>query len=224
VSATQFKYVRYGQRGTWPSAVARAIGATIPAVVVAACLSLASYPWSQYGPHSPVMQRALLTEEPANAAGSVSFGASVIWRLVEAGGGVEIVGNIDIPLEDTRIALAFRKNADETLPASNIVELRTSVSRPGEAVSAVGGLVVKGAPDAPGVLLLGSVADMGDGLFWIGLSPVPSDVAFNMQVLATGQFFDLSLTYSSGKQATLTFEKGRSGYPIFQNAVAAWIR
>ncbi len=197
----------------------------ILAIVVALVIGSAGYVWSQRDTYALVAQKAVLYEGNPGDQAAASFGASVVWRLAkDAAGGAKIVGNLAIPAEGTRIDLTIRKNTDQTLPMSHIVELQTfpPANFPDRTITGVGALVVKTTPDEVGTPLAGVVADAGDGLFWIGLYPDQSK--FNMRLLATGNFFDLPLVYRSGEKAKLTFEKGHSGYPLFQSAVAAWSR
>ena len=115
----------------------------------------------------------------------------------------------------------MRKNDDSAVEASHVIEVVTSSPRdfPDRAVGDIGRLVVKVGPEAEGVPLISEVAKISDGVFWIGLSAVPSDTNVNLRLLALGAFFDLPLTYKSGQHATLTFEKGRTGVAVFEDAL-----
>jgi hypothetical protein len=122
--------------------------------------------------------------------------------------------------------LSLHKNTDATLPASHLLEIVTSTPRdfPDKAVTEIGKLVVKLAPEAEGAELIGDVAQISDGVFWMGLSAKPTDTNVNLRLLELGNFFDLPLTYKSGQHATLTFEKGRTGTAAFKQAIAAFRR
>lgn len=196
-------------------------------LLISALVGMIGFAWAQRGVFYRVAQTAILTEQddahPRSAENRIE--ASVGWRFVANGAaGPELVANFDIPATGANIRLSMRKNTDATLPASHIIEVTTSPPRdfPGKAVTEVGQLVVKLAPEAEGVPLIGDVAEISDGIFWIGLSAVPSDTEVNLRLLTLGAFFDLPLTYKSGQHATLTFEKGRTGVASFEQALAAF--
>jgi hypothetical protein len=174
-------------------------------------------------------QRAVLYEEPldaaAAAAGVIAINASVTWSYEPNGiNGPEIVGNIQVPERALKIRVAIRRNTDDTLPASHIVEVVTDTPTgfPGGAVRDVPRIVFKPSEDARGQPLIGASARVANGFFWIALSGVDSDVRNNLSLLKDRIWIDLPLVYQSGQRAILTFEKGAAGEQVFERALTAW--
>jgi hypothetical protein len=176
-----------------------------------------------------VAQRAVLYEEPleaaAAAAGVVAINAAVTWKYLPNGiNGPEIVGNVEVPERALKIKLAIRRNTDETLPASHIVEVVVDAPSdfPGKGVRDVPRVVFKPSEDARGQPLIGASARVADGFFWIALSGVQSDVTANLNLLKDRIWIDLPLVYDSGQRAILTIEKGTPGERVFERALTAW--
>ncbi|HVY21466.1 MAG TPA: hypothetical protein VHA70_15495 [Bauldia sp.] len=178
---------------------------------------------------SLVAQHATLYEEPVSQAaaanGVVAINAAVTWSYVSNGPeGPEIVGNIDVPDRKLKIKLTVRRNSDQTLPASHVVEVVLDVpsSFPGKGIRDVPRVVLKPSEDARGQPLIGASAKVADGFFWIALSGADQDETTNLKLLKEREWFDLPLLYESGQRAILTFEKGTPGDRVFERALTAW--
>ena len=200
-----------------------AILATIPPALVAAGIGFGAQYWSAHS-GAPLNQRALMTTEPARARGSLEINGTVTWRAVDGNKGTSMVADLIIAVEGTHIVLTFSKNTDQTLPASHLIEVATSVlpgSRAGP-VAKIGDLVAKSSPDADGTPLAGDVVDVTDSLFWIALSRLSVDRFNNLRLLAASPFFALPVTYASGVRANIVFEKGRSGDAVAEKVLTAW--
>lgn len=212
---------------TVPAALGRrvvmAILATIPPALVAAGVIFGIQYWSAHS-GVPFQQRALIVTSPFDARGSLSLNGTVVWRAVDGKDGAAIVADLTIPVEGTHVVLTFRKNTDQSLPASHLIEVAASAlsgSRAGP-VAKIGNLLAKPSPDDKGTPLIGSVVDVTDTLFWIALSPLSLDTNANLRLLAMSQFFGLQITYASGMSANITFEKGHTGNAVFQKVMTAW--
>ena len=178
---------------------------------------------------SLVAQKATLYEEPLDAAaaanGVVAINAAATWSFQQsATDGPEVVANIDVPDRSLKIKLTIRRNNDQTLPASHVVEVVVDApaSFPGKSIREVPRLVLKPSEDARGQPLIGASAKVADGFFWIALSGVDADVATNLGLLKDRDWIDLPLVYETGQRAIITFEKGPPGDRVFQKALAAW--
>jgi hypothetical protein len=174
-------------------------------------------------------QRAVLYEEPvdsaAAAAGVVAINATVTWSYLPNGiNGPEIVGTVEVPERGMKIKVAVRRNTDDTLPASHIVEVvaDTPADFPGGGIRDVPRVVFKPSEDARGQPLIGASARVAPGFFWIALSGIDSDIQNNLALLKDRVWIDLPLVYQSGQRAILTLEKGESGQQVFQTAISAW--
>jgi hypothetical protein len=176
-----------------------------------------------------VAQSAALYEEPLDAAaaanGVVAFEATVVWRYEATGpDGPEIQAEINVPQRSMKVKLAIRKNVDETLPASHIVEMvvDTPADFPGQGIRNIPRLVLKPGEDAAGQPLIGAPALVAQGLYWIVLSGVSADVTTNLGLLRDRSWIDLHMVYGNGQRAILNFEKGVPGERVFERALAAW--
>jgi hypothetical protein len=131
---------------------------------------------------------------------------------------------VDVPERGLKVKLAIRRNIDETLPASHIVEVvvDTPGDFPGRGIRDVPRVVFKPSEDSRGQPLIGASARVADGFFWIALSGVDSDVRMNLGLLRERIWIDLPLVYESGQRAILTIEKGAPGERAFERALTAW--
>ena len=198
-------------------------------LIAATVIGFGLFLWAQRDAFVVVAQRGILFEQPREPTepGAVvnEIDASVAWEAVAGGAdGPEIVANLDVPGTGQRVRLTFRKNTDATLPATHVVEMDASPQTdfPDKEIVDMGGLIAKATPDEAGVPLIAASAKIADRVFWLGLSSAGTDVVTNLGLLGSANFFDLPLTYQSGQRATITFEKGRTGRPVFQKVLAAW--
>lgn len=176
-----------------------------------------------------VAQRAMLYEEPLDAAtavaGVTAIEAVVTWRFVESGpSGPEIEANLEVPDRGMKIRLSIRRNTDPTLPASHLVEavVDTPADFPGKGIRTIPRLVFKLSEDERGLPLIGAAAKVADGFFWIALSSAEADIQQNLQLMRERLWIDLPIVYQTNQRAILTFEKGTPGDRVFQRAFAAW--
>ena len=176
-----------------------------------------------------VAQKAVLYEEPLDktkaANGVTQINAAVTWNYVaNDANGPSVVANLDVPERGLKIRMTIHKNMDKTLPASHLIEVvvNTSAAFPGKSISAIPRLVLKPSEDARGQPLIGATAKVQDGLFWIALSALPSDIQNNMALLKDRDWIDLPLVYETGQRAILTFEKGTPGDRVLAEAMSAW--
>lgn len=174
-------------------------------------------------------QKAVLYEEPLDpataAAGVVAIDGTIGWRFVEGGSnGPEVEATLVVPERGLNVRLSLRRNTDQTLPASHLVEtvFQTPANFPGRGIKGVPRLVLKTSEDERGQPLIGAAAQVADGFFWIALSAANNDITTNLSLLREREWFDLPIVYESGQRAILTFEKGEAGKQAFDRAFAAW--
>lgn len=151
--------------------------------------------------------------------------AEVHWRYFGDGpGGPEVYATVNVPGRYLIINLSFRKNADDTLPASHLWEVAvvTPTGSQELAIDSIPRIVLKSAEDAPGQPLVGAAAKVSNGLFRIALSAAGSDMKSNLSLIRDRSWIDLPFVYGNGRRAILTFEKGRDGEEAFHRAFAAW--
>jgi len=174
-------------------------------------------------------QKAILYEEPVEGAGAdaavTAVEAVVTWRYVGDGpNGPEVAADLDVPGRNMTIKFSLHKNADDTLPASHLVEVvvDTPADFPGKSIGSIPRIVLKPTEGARGQPLVGAAAKVADGFFWIALSAAESDIASNLSLMRERSWIDLPFVYENGQRAILTFQKGPDGEAAFQQAFNAW--
>lgn len=166
----------------------------------------------------------LLEEQGAGASGPAPFSGSVAWtREVDELGLPVIRARADIPARNLTVDVLIRKNSDETLPASHLIEIDFSVldSFVGN-VASLPGVLLKDEELAQGRPLVGASARVFDNSFLFALSAEPADLEANRALLRNQAWLDLPMVYSTGRRAILTLEKGEEGTAIFQSVMDAW--
>jgi hypothetical protein len=179
----------------------------------------------------PVAQRAVLYEEnSADAQSPKATQGRAVWRLdnLNAGQGqpLETIvrAAIDVPEARLTLNLTFRRNLDQTLPASHTVELAftTAPGDPNRAVRDVGLLQLKAEEAVRGTPVSGLPVPVKENLFLIGLSNLSGDVERNLDLLLNRNWIDLPIRFTSGQRAILSFEKGVSGDQVLREAFQRW--
>ncbi len=205
-----------------PTAV-MAVLATIPPALVAIGLLFAVQAWQAHS-GVPSVAGAELVAEPANVPGSLAFKGTVAWHATSGDHGPSIVADVSVPVEGTHVRLTFSKNADQTMPASHLIEVAVSAlpgSRAGP-IAKIGNLAARPSPAAPGTPLVATVVDVTDTLFWIALSPLAVDQSANLRLIGAASSFTLPVTFASGGSASITFDKGKSGDAVVRQVLTAW--
>lgn len=177
-----------------------------------------------------VGQRAIFYEERTSTAdGSAEMG-SIAWSVVQESPGGDlppepaIRAEAIIPGKDVQLRMTIRRNGDQTLPASHIVEMifLTPEGFGGGGVTSVSRIAFKETEQAAGSPLVGIPAKIADGFFLIALSDAPAETQANLNLLARQNWLDIPIVYQSGQRALLSLEKGIPGDRVFQEALQAW--
>ena len=129
-----------------------------------------------------------------------------------------------IPGKDIQLRMTIRRNGDQTLPASHIIEMifLTPEGFEGGAISNVSRIAFKETEQAPGNPLIGIPAKIADGFFLIALGDAPAEVEANTTLLRRQSWVDIPIVYQSGRRALLSLEKGIPGDRVFQDVLRAW--
>jgi hypothetical protein len=174
-------------------------------------------------------QRAVLYEEDLSNPRGQQFVGSVVWRteVVEVAGkpdDVALNADVDIPSRKFKMKLSLRRNLDNSLPASHVVELtfRLPSDFAGGGIASLPGLLMKSNELARGVALAGVPVKVKDGYFMVGLSNGEADRAGNLNLLLGRDWLDITLVYSDHRRAIIAIEKGTSGAQAFKTAFTAW--
>ena len=156
----------------------------------------------------------------------------MVWRTEaikgsgNAPGDLAVRADIDIPKRKFKMTMSFRRNTDNSLPASHVVELTFILPKDfdGGGVGNVPGILMKSNEQARGTALVGLAVKVTDDFFLVGLSNVEADRARNLQLLKERSWFDIPLVYTNQRRAIIAIEKGAPGERAFQDAFAAWGR
>ena len=177
-----------------------------------------------------VGQRAIFYEERTQVAEGSAETGSIAWSLVQESPGGDlppepaIRAEATIPGKDVQLRMTIRRNGDQTLPASHIVEMifLTPDGFEGGAIASVSRIAFKDTEQAPGSPLIGIPAKIADGFFLIALSDAPAETQANLNLLRRQSWLDIPIVYQSGRRALLSLEKGIPGDRVFQDALRAW--
>ncbi|WP_436638881.1 hypothetical protein [Microbaculum sp. FT89] len=176
-----------------------------------------------------VAQALLIEESAGGVTPANTLGGSVDWTLVddtEAIGGAEKVirGDVNVPERDLKVTVTVRRNKDQALPASHLIELvfQTGPAFTHEGIASIPGLIMKATPRSTGQPLVGAVVPVMDNYFLIGLSQTEIDQERNVQEITSRDFIDIPVSYKDGGRAVLSLAKGESGKAIFEEAFATW--
>ena len=135
-----------------------------------------------------------------------------------------IRAEVTIPGKDVQLRMTIRRNADQTLPASHIIEMifLTPQGFEGGGIENVLRIAMKTSEQEAGSPLIGVPAKIADGYFLVALNDTKADQDANLTLLRNQEWIDIPVVYKSGRRALLTMEKGLPGEKIFDEAMKAW--
>ncbi len=185
---------------------------------------------SQTNAPPAIAQKAYLYEEGGTGAGATRDNAAIVWSLEERSPGeglppeAVIVGQFDVPGRGLVMQITIRRNLDEALPASHIIELRfeTPPDFSGGEIDNVARFVMKSSEQARGEGLIAVPAKIDTGLFLIALNNLAQAQETNRKLLTDSSWIDIPVGYTSGRRALVTLEKGAIGEKVFNDALADW--
>ncbi|WP_336055387.1 hypothetical protein [Nitratireductor sp. CH_MIT9313-5] len=180
----------------------------------------------------PVGQRAIFYEESTTSAQGSASSGNVVWSVVQESPGADqppepaIRADATIPEKQIQLKMTIRRNADDSLPASHIVELifLTPDGFGGGGVESVQRIAMKRSEQDTGNPLLGIPAKIADGFFLVALSDSQADEEMNLTVMRRQDWIDIPIAYKSGRRALFTMEKGAPGARVFNEVIAGWER
>lgn len=175
-------------------------------------------------------QKAYLYEEGGGSSGASRSEAVVSWTLTqeppEEGMPPEatIRGSMDVPGRGLSLAISIKRNVDEALPASHIIELNFTAlpEFSGGDVDSVARFVMKSTEQARGESLIAVPARIDAGYFLVALNNLPQALETNERLLLGSQWIDIVISYVTGRRALVTLEKGESGDEVFRQAFEDW--
>ncbi|BCG85346.1 hypothetical protein MesoLj113c_14560 [Mesorhizobium sp. 113-3-9] len=214
--------------GTAPAAPADAAATPPPAPAGATPAAPAAAPATEAS--VPVGQKAIFYEERTSTAQGSAEPGSIVWSLVQESPGGDlppepaIRAEATIPGKDIQLRMTIRRNTDQTLPASHIIEMifLTPDGFEGGGVDNILRVAMKSSEQDAGSPLIGIPAKIADGFFLVALNDTKADEDANMTLLRGQDWIDVPVVYKTGRRALLTMEKGIPGEKVFDEAIKAW--
>lgn len=175
-------------------------------------------------------QKAFLYEEGLGNSAASRDNAAIVWSIVQqspSDGAVPesvIKGELEVPGRGLTAVLTIKRNADESLSASHIIELIFDAPPDfsGGSVDTLARFVLKDSEQARGEPLVAVPVKIDTGFFMIALNNLDQARESNKRLLLDSNWIDIPLGYSSGRRALLTLEKGAIGDKIYREAFADW--
>ena len=171
--------------------------------------------------------RAFLTREPVGGTTPEQGTGDVAWSIVQESPGGDLPPEPairgEVALSDgTALSLTVKRNADQGLPASHLIEI---IFLPPEGGPRIDELPLVGFKDSLQVNarpLIAVPAKITDEFFLVGLNNLATAVQSNLELMGSEEFMDVQLIFSGGRRATLTLEKGSTGDEVFAEVLSAW--
>ncbi|TPJ25478.1 hypothetical protein [Mesorhizobium sp. B2-8-3] len=178
----------------------------------------------------PVGQKAIFYEERTSTQQGTAEPGSIVWSLVQESPGGDlppepaIRAEATIPGKNIQLRMTIRRNTDQTLPASHIVEMifLTPEGFDGGGVDNILRIAMKSSEQDAGSPLIGIPAKIADGFFLVALNDTKADEDANLTLLRGQDWIDVPVVYKTGRRALLTMEKGIPGEKVFDEALKAW--
>jgi hypothetical protein len=195
---------------------------------VAGTLAITCFSTTPKAEELPQGQAFVINEDPANPMGERHPG-TVAWRtdrIKVAGQKDELVihGDVEIPDMNLTMAVDIRHNADSSLPASHVVEMKFALRQDvaGGKVISVPGIMMKFREKARGTPLSAVSVKVTEGSFLLGLSDRQGARGSNLQMLKERAWFDIPMFYANRSRGILAVEKGCHGEDVFHEVMVAW--
>lgn len=177
-----------------------------------------------------VGQKAIFYEERTSVAQGSAEPGNIVWSIVQESPGGDappepaIRAEATIPGKDIQLRMTIRRNADQTLPASHIIEMifLTPDGIEGGGIDNVLRVAMKASEQEAGSPLIGIPAKIADGFFLVALNDTKAEEDTNLALLRNQDWIDIPVVYKSGRRALLTVEKGIPGDKVFDEVMQAW--
>jgi len=178
----------------------------------------------------PVGQKAIFYEERTSTQQGTAEPGSIVWSMVQESPGGDlppepaIRAEATIPGKNIQLRMTIRRNTDQTLPASHIIEMifLTPQGFDGGGVDNILRIAMKSSEQDAGSPLIGIPAKIADGFFLVALNDTKADEDANLTLLRGQDWIDVPVVYKTGRRALLTMEKGIPGEKVFDEALKAW--
>ncbi|MEM6460681.1 MAG: hypothetical protein AAF724_02055 [Pseudomonadota bacterium] len=190
----------------------------------------ATAPGQASTPSPLVSQKMFLYEERLGQQAPAAEQGTVIWNIVRESPGDElppepaIEAQINVPAKGISAIMTIKRNADQSLPASHLIEIVFALTEQfeGEGIGAIQNFAMKQTEQDTGDSLIAVPAKITDSFFMIALNDYVEAVDLNLRLLRERNWIDLPVSYGNGRRALLTMEKGSSGAEVFNQVIRAW--
>ena len=178
----------------------------------------------------PIGEVAYLYEEGSGGSGATRTTGGIIWELARQKPSESlppepiVTGKMDVPEKGMKVTFTIKRNTDDALSASHLIEMQfeTPPDFEGQGIETVSRVVMKSTEEARGEQLVAVPVKVSEGFFLIALDNLEQAVNVNTQLLTQASWIDVPITYTTGKRALLTLEKGGTGQRMFDEAFNEW--
>ncbi|MFN3717465.1 MAG: hypothetical protein ACK4UW_01025 [Rhizobium rhizophilum] len=174
-------------------------------------------------------EKLFLYEERIGQATPVAVPGTISWTAVRENGAdgrpdPQIQGRINVPERGISALLTVKRNTDNSLPASHIIEVVFSVPPDfeGGAIENLQRIAMKRTEQDRGDPLVAVTAKVTDDTYLVALNDFEDVVKRNMELLSTRGWMDIPLTYRNGRRALITLDKGTTGGNVFEQVLREW--
>ncbi|MBB4095469.1 transcriptional regulator [Ochrobactrum pecoris] len=174
-----------------------------------------------------VGQQALLYEERGGAGSDSVERGNVVWSTIEEspedGQPAEpaVRATVTMPTSKVELKMTIRKNTDQSIPASHLIELVFTVPEgfPGGVVDNVQRITFKDTEQAAGNPLIAVPSKIGDNFFIVWLNDARTAQDTNLSLMRRLQWIDIPISYRNGRRALISLEKGVPGEKAFNDVL-----
>ncbi len=174
-------------------------------------------------------EKAFLYEEKLGQTSPVAVTGTVAWTAVRETGedgkpNPEIQGKIAIPERGMTVLMTIKRNTDNSLPASHIIEVVFSIPPDfeGGAVDNLQRIAMKRTEQDRGDPLVAVSAQVTEDTYLVALNDFEDVIKRNLDLLSTRGWIDMPITYRNGRRALLTLDKGAAGAAVFDAVLKEW--
>ena len=136
----------------------------------------------------PVGQNAIFYQERTGAQPGTAEKGAAVWSVVQESPGGDlppepaIRAEVSVPELDLTMEMTIRRNADDTFPASHVIELlfRVPDNFEGRGIANVQRITFKGTEQEPGNALIGVAAPLDTNIFLIALTDAQTAIETNL--------------------------------------------
>ena len=166
-------------------------------------------------------EKAFLYEEKLGQTTPVAVAGTVAWTAVRETGDD---GKITIPERGMTALLTIKRNTDNSLPASHIIEVVFSIPPDfeGGAVDNLQRVAMKRTEQDRGDPLVAVSAQVTEDTYLVALNDFEDVIKKNLELLSTRSWIDMPITYRNGRRALLTLDKGAAGTAVFDAVLKEW--